>query len=67
MCFQYVQKKHEDYKENKEDTVWSMEKFNDYINERVAPERDLEENWVQTTLDVSTSDPTFARIYWKVD
>ncbi len=36
----------------KEDTVWSMEKFNEYINCVVAPEKGLEKDWAVTTLQV---------------
>ncbi|XP_013402524.1 protein polyglycylase TTLL10 isoform X3 [Lingula anatina] len=47
---QYIQKKDPSYQDVKEDTAWSMDKFNDYINENVAPHKDLEQNWVYTTF-----------------
>lgn len=31
-----------------------MDKFNDYINEHVMPEKGIEENWVYNTLTVRT-------------
>ncbi|XP_029433938.1 inactive polyglycylase TTLL10 isoform X3 [Rhinatrema bivittatum] len=42
---QYMQKKHPQYKEMKEDTVWSMERFNMYINEKFVA-TGLPEDWV---------------------
>lgn len=33
---QYVQKKHAEYQNRKDDTVWSMSRLNDYINDHVA-------------------------------
>ena len=50
---QYVQKKDAEYKNNLEDTVWSMDKFNDYINTYVAPHRGLPQDWVYTVFSVS--------------
>ena len=48
------------YKENKEDTCWSMEKFNDYINENVKPNYEsMETDWVYNTLTVSLLNPLF--------
>lgn len=53
-CYlQYVQKHVENYKELKEDTVWSMEKFNDYVNENLQEEKELETDWVLTHCEVS--------------
>ena len=51
--FQYVQKKDPNFKEIKEDTVWSMEKFNDYFNEKVASKSGIEPDWVKNMLSVS--------------
>ncbi|XP_074655111.1 uncharacterized protein LOC141908801 [Tubulanus polymorphus] len=47
---QYIQKKDPMYKEMKEDTVWSEERFNEYINEKVAPEKGLQKDWVFNVL-----------------
>ncbi|KAK2161580.1 hypothetical protein LSH36_114g02029 [Paralvinella palmiformis] len=47
---QYVQKRDAEYKNNLEDTVWSMDKFNDYINIFVAPHRGLPQDWVYTVF-----------------
>ncbi|GFR77987.1 protein polyglycylase TTLL10 [Elysia marginata] len=43
---QFVQKKDPMYKDNKEDTAWTMDKFNDYINDHVAKEKGLDQDWV---------------------
>jgi len=37
----------------KEDTVWSFERLQSYIDEKYAKERELPENWVYTTFTVS--------------
>ena len=37
----------------KEDTVWSMERFNDYINENVKEDQAIETDWADTVLPVS--------------
>ncbi|OWF40312.1 Protein polyglycylase TTLL10 [Mizuhopecten yessoensis] len=47
---QFVQKKDPNYKENKEDSAWSMDKFNDYVNEKIKPQANLEQDWVYNTL-----------------
>ena len=49
---QFIQKKDPSYKENKEETAWSMDRFNDYINKHVAPKKNLEQDWVYNTLTV---------------
>ena len=54
---QFVQKKDPNYKEVKEDTAWSMDKFNQYVNEQVAPHKEIEEDWVYNGLTVSTAAP----------
>ncbi|XP_059170579.1 uncharacterized protein LOC131952088 isoform X3 [Physella acuta] len=43
---QFVQKKDPTYKDNKEDTAWTMDKLNDYVNETVAKDRNIEKDWV---------------------
>ena len=48
---QYVQKRHPNYSESKEDTVWSMEQFQNYLDEDCFSERhNLKPNWVFTEL-----------------
>lgn len=47
---QYVQKKHPMYSSMKEDTVWSFERLQSYIDEEYAKEKELPENWVYTTF-----------------
>lgn len=47
---QFVQKKDPSYKDVKEDTAWSMQKFNDYINKHYAEEKGLEQDWTFNTL-----------------
>ncbi|CAG5125033.1 unnamed protein product [Candidula unifasciata] len=47
---QFVQKKDPAYKDLKEDTAWTMDKLNDYINEHVAKEKGLEQDWVYGKL-----------------
>ncbi|XP_076451804.1 uncharacterized protein LOC143287581 isoform X3 [Babylonia areolata] len=47
---QYVQKKDPNYKEVKEDTAWSMDKFNDYVNTNYAEEKGVEQDWVFNTM-----------------
>ncbi|CAL1605346.1 unnamed protein product [Knipowitschia caucasica] len=43
---QYMQKKNPLYSQLKEDTVWSMESFNAYVNERFAETKALPRDWV---------------------
>ncbi|MBN3322033.1 TTL10 polyglycylase, partial [Atractosteus spatula] len=43
---QYMQKKNPLYNEVKEETVWSMERFNDYVNEKFRAVRALPQDWV---------------------
>ena len=50
---QYIQKKDPKYGMIKEDTVWTMDKFNDYVNDTFASSKNLESNWVYNTLTVS--------------
>ncbi|CAH1775899.1 unnamed protein product [Owenia fusiformis] len=47
---QYIQKKDPNYKASKEETAWSMDKFNDYINTKVAPGKCIEVDWVFKTF-----------------
>ncbi|XP_060575179.1 protein polyglycylase TTLL10-like isoform X2 [Ruditapes philippinarum] len=49
---QFVQKKDPNYKEMKENTAWSMDKFNDYINQNIRPDCpvEIEEDWVYNTF-----------------
>ena len=48
----FFQKKDPQYKEIKEDTTWTMDQFNDYINEEVAPKKGLPRNWVMNEFTV---------------
>lgn len=43
---QFFQKKDSKYQDTKEDTTWTMEQFNDYVNKEVAPQKNLPQNWV---------------------
>nr|XP_026693357.1 uncharacterized protein LOC100186709 isoform X1 [Ciona intestinalis] len=47
---QFMQKKNPLYEEVKEDTVWTMDKFNEYINENFMKQKNLPEDWVHTAL-----------------
>ncbi|XP_033764220.1 protein polyglycylase TTLL10-like isoform X2 [Pecten maximus] len=47
---QFVQKKDPNYKENKEDSAWSMDKFNDYVNQHIKSQANIEHDWVYNTL-----------------
>jgi len=48
-----MQKKNPLYEEVKDETVWSMDRFNDYVNEHFMDKKDLPEDWVHTVLRVS--------------
>ena len=50
--FKFFQKKDPQYKEIKEDTTWSMDQFNDYVNNEVAPKKGLPADWVKNDLTV---------------
>ena len=41
------------YSSMKEDTVWSFERLQSYIDGKYAKEKELPENWVYTTFTVS--------------
>uniref|UniRef100_A0ABM5EKN7 Inactive polyglycylase TTLL10 isoform X1 n=2 Tax=Pogona vitticeps TaxID=103695 RepID=A0ABM5EKN7_9SAUR len=43
---QYVQKKSPMYSHVKEETVWQMDRFNTYVNERFKQEKGLPKDWV---------------------
>ncbi|XP_036447385.1 protein polyglycylase TTLL10 isoform X2 [Colossoma macropomum] len=43
---QYMQKKNPLYSMLKEETVWSMERFNAYVNEKFMEPKDLPKDWV---------------------
>lgn len=47
---QYVQKKHPMYAAMKEETVWSFDRLQSYIDETYATEKGLPENWVYTAF-----------------
>ena len=61
---QYVQKKHPMYSSMKEDTVWSFERLQAYIDEKYAKEKELPENWVFTTFTVSFCIPTLLLVFF---
>ncbi len=48
----FIQKKSPEYQEKKETTAWSMEKFNEYVNNHVAPGKRLDPDWVYFILTV---------------
>lgn len=50
---QYVQKKSPMYSHVKEETVWQMDRFNSYVNERFRHTRGLPKDWVFTAFTVS--------------
>ncbi|XP_040917534.1 protein polyglycylase TTLL10 [Toxotes jaculatrix] len=47
---QYMQKKNPLYSQLKEDTVWSMESFNAYVNDRFRVAKGLPRDWVLGTF-----------------
>lgn len=49
---QFFQKKDPQYKETKEDTTWTMEQFNDYINNEVAKSKGLPNDWILNEFTV---------------
>ncbi len=52
LLFQYQQKKNPGYQDMKEDTVWSMDRFNDHVNS-LAKEKGLPRDWVHNQFTVS--------------
>lgn len=54
---QYMQKKSPLYSQLKEDTVWSMESFNAYVNDRFRVARGLSRDWVLGAFTVSAAVP----------
>ncbi len=60
---QFIQKKDPTYQDVKENTAWSMDKLNDYINNNVAPNKGLDPDWVHTALPVS--DFSQINVNWK--
>lgn len=54
MLIQFIQKKDPTYQEVKDDTTWSMDKFNAYINDNLAADKGIPADWAQTVLVVST-------------
>lgn len=47
---QAVQKKHERYEAERDDTVWSMQQLNEYVNAQCAQAKGLDQDWVLTSL-----------------
>lgn len=52
---QYMQKKNPMYSQLKEDTVWSMESFNTYVNDKFQVAKGLPRDWVMGAFAVSTA------------
>lgn len=52
---QYMQKKNPLYSQLKEDTVWSMESFNTYVNDRFWVAKGLPRDWVLGAFAVSAA------------
>lgn len=50
-----MQKKNPLYSQLKEDTVWSMESFNTYVNNRFRVAKGLPWDWVLGTFTVSVT------------
>lgn len=53
---QYMQKKNPLYSVLKEETVWSMERFNTYVNEKFKDAKGLPDDWVLGVFTVSRAD-----------
>ena len=51
---QYIQKKHPSYSSMKDETVWSFERLQSYIDEHHAKGKGLADNWMFTTFTVSS-------------
>ncbi|KAL1021099.1 hypothetical protein UPYG_G00008810 [Umbra pygmaea] len=47
---QYIQKKNPLYSVLKEETVWSMDRLNTYINDKLSVDKGLPKDWVLTTF-----------------
>lgn len=57
-CFptsQHMQKKNSLYSQLKDETVWRMEHFNSYVNEKFRKTSGLPKDWVFTVFTVSAS------------
>ncbi|KFQ04431.1 Protein polyglycylase TTLL10, partial [Leptosomus discolor] len=52
---QYMQKKNSLYSQLKDETVWRMEHFNSYVNEKFRKTHGLPKDWVFTVFTVSVS------------
>lgn len=53
---QYMQKKNSLYSQLKDETVWRMEHFNNYVNEKFMKTNSLPKDWVFTVFTVSASE-----------
>lgn len=49
---QFIQRREAEYERNKENTVWSLQKLNTYINEHYAQSKQLEVDWLFKTFTV---------------
>lgn len=47
-----MQKKNPLYQEIKEETVWSMDRFSEYVNQHHMDSQKLPQDWVHTVLRV---------------
>eukprot|EP00794_Sanderia_malayensis_P015068 gene15068-16623_t len=47
---QYIQKKHPEYSKGREASVWTMQRFNDYINSTYKDEKNIPEDWAKDEL-----------------
>jgi len=47
-----MQKKNPNYSEVKEDLIWSMDRFNEYVNQHFAKKHGVCQDWVHTVLKV---------------
>lgn len=56
-----MQKKNPLYSQLKEDTVWSMESFNAYVNHRFQVAKGLPRDWVLGAFAVSAAWPRGSR------
>ncbi|CAF1093195.1 unnamed protein product [Adineta steineri] len=47
---QFVQKKDPKYNDMKEETAWTMEQLNDYVNEYILPRTNIQIDWIKNIL-----------------
>ena len=49
-----MQKKHPDYSEKKDDSIWTFEKLNNHINVNYQATKGVPDDWVLTDMTVSS-------------